>query len=100
MISVLKNAIPDSVQQRWHEWRAAVKGVEKEQLGDNHVSEDIEKVGWGVEEAQERNKTDASKSQKKNPSWFTQYPRFLVHDISPICVYSRLVFTERQYFMT
>lgn len=36
--------------------------MEKEELGDNHISEDIEKVGWGVEEAQQAHTADASKS--------------------------------------
>lgn len=60
-MSNVKQFIPESVKQTWHEWRAAVKGVEKEELGDNHISEDVEMVGWGVEQAQQRHKADASK---------------------------------------
>lgn len=60
ILSNVKRFVPDSVKEKWHEWRAAAKGVEKEELGDNHISEDLEKVGWGVEQAQERHKADAS----------------------------------------
>lgn len=62
ILSNVKKFIPEGAKERWHEWRAAVRDVEKEELGDNHVSEDVEKLGWGVEEAQERHKADASKS--------------------------------------
>lgn len=41
-----------------------MKKAEKEELGDNHVSEDVEKVGWGVEKAQESYHADASKSTR------------------------------------
>lgn len=58
----VKKVVPESVKERWHEYRAAFKDVEREELGDNHVSEDVEKVGWGVEKAQERHKEEASKS--------------------------------------
>lgn len=62
VISNVQKIIPDGVKQQWHDWRDAVKGVEKEELGNNHISEDVEKVGWGVEEAQMAHKADASKS--------------------------------------
>lgn len=61
VVSYVQKIIPESVQQQWHDWRASFKGVEKEELGDNHISEDIEKVGWGVEKAQQAHKADASK---------------------------------------
>lgn len=61
ILSNVKRFVPDSVKEMWHEWHAAAKGAEKEEVGDNHISEDLEKVGWGVEEAQERHKADASK---------------------------------------
>lgn len=41
-----------------------MKKAEKEELGDNHVSEDVEKIGWGVEKAQESYHADASKSTR------------------------------------
>ena len=63
----VKRVVPESVKQRWHEYRAAFKEAEKEELGDNHVSEDVEKVGWGVEKAQERHKEEASKSYINPP---------------------------------
>lgn len=65
VVSNAKKAIPEGVKHQFNEWRAAwhatYKGVEKEEIGDNHVSEEIEKVGWGVEEAQQAHKADASK---------------------------------------
>lgn len=65
VVSNAKRAIPESVKHQFNEWRAAwhatYKGLEKEEVGDNHISEEIEKVGWGVEEAQQAHKADASK---------------------------------------
>jgi N-terminal acetyltransferase 2 len=58
----VKKIVPESVKERWHEYRAAFKDAEKKELGNNHVSEDVEKVGWGVEKAQEKYKEEASKS--------------------------------------
>ena len=58
----VQRIVPESVKQRWHEYRGAFKDAEMEELGNNHVSEDVEKVGWGVEKAQERHKEEASKS--------------------------------------
>lgn len=65
----IKRVVPESVKQRWHEYRAAFKDAEREELGDNHVSEDVEKVGWGVEKAQERHKEEASKSHN-DPAYY------------------------------
>lgn len=70
VMDAVKKVVPDSVKQRWHEYRAAFKDAEKEELGDNHVSEDIGKVGWGVEKAQERHKEEASKSHNSPPANF------------------------------
>ncbi|KAL1867732.1 DUF1279 superfamily [Diaporthe australafricana] len=56
----VRRVVPESVKERWNEYRAALKDAEKEELGDNHISEDVEKVGWGVEKAQERHKEEAS----------------------------------------
>lgn len=72
VLSNVKKTIPESVQQTWHEYRSAMKNAEKEELGDNHVSEDVEKVGWGVEKAQESYRADASKSTRSfipNPAF-------------------------------
>lgn len=55
MVSHVVKLIPDSVRNRWNEYRAALK--EARQSGN---SEQVEIVGWGVEEAEERNKSDAS----------------------------------------
>lgn len=66
VVSNFKKIIPEGVKQQFNEWRAAwhgtYKDAENKELGDNHISEEVEKVGWGVEEAQQAHKADASKS--------------------------------------
>lgn len=59
----VKKLIPDSVENFWHEWRASMKKAEQEFTGDDVVSDAVEMAGWGVEEATEKNKKDASKLQ-------------------------------------
>jgi len=54
--------IPESVKSTWHEWRDSVKQAEHEAFGDEEISDHVEMVGWGVEEADAKNKRDASKS--------------------------------------
>lgn len=54
--------MPDTVKQKWHEWRKAVKDAELEFTGKETVNEGVEMAGWGVEEADAQNKKDASKS--------------------------------------
>lgn len=61
MLSHMERVIPQSVKTFWHNYRQALKDAEKEQLGDNQISEDVEMVGWGVKEAEEKNKSEASK---------------------------------------
>ncbi|KAH8880004.1 hypothetical protein GQ53DRAFT_670788 [Thozetella sp. PMI_491] len=60
VLSHAEKAIPQSVKAFWNNYRQALKDAEKEQLGSNNISEDVEMVGWGVKEAEERNKTEAS----------------------------------------
>lgn len=52
--------IPESVKNKWAEFRASFKKAEEEHLGDDKISRGVEKAGWGVEEAQQRNNTEAS----------------------------------------
>lgn len=59
--SHIKQIIPESVKTWWHEYRAALTKAETQQLGSNEASEAVEMAGWGVEEAQERNRAEASK---------------------------------------
>ncbi|KAK2755263.1 peptide alpha-n-acetyltransferase [Colletotrichum kahawae] len=59
--SHIKQIIPESVKTWWHEYRAALTKAETEQLGSNDVSEAVEMAGWGVEEAQERNRAEANR---------------------------------------
>ena len=59
-MSNIKRLIPQSVEAKWHEYKEAVKQAERQMTGKQEVSEHVEMAGWGVEEAQERNKKDAS----------------------------------------
>jgi hypothetical protein len=61
IVSNIKSVIPESVKQKWHEWRVSVKQAEREFTGQENVTEGLEMAGWGVEEAEARNKKDASK---------------------------------------
>ncbi|KAI8624823.1 hypothetical protein F5Y19DRAFT_480202 [Xylariaceae sp. FL1651] len=60
VVSNVKKVIPQSVRERWNEYRKALKEAEREQLGNDEISEHVEMAGWGVEEAQQRNKAEAS----------------------------------------
>jgi len=60
IVSNVKMIIPESVKSTWHEWRDSVKQAEHEAFGDEEISDHVEMVGWGVEEADAKNKRDAS----------------------------------------
>ncbi|CAJ2503198.1 Uu.00g105920.m01.CDS01 [Anthostomella pinea] len=60
IVSNAKKLIPDSVQDKWHEYRDALKQAEVKEFGNDDISEHVEMAGWGVQEAEERNKTEAS----------------------------------------
>ncbi|KAI0453443.1 hypothetical protein F5B21DRAFT_283006 [Xylaria acuta] len=57
VVSRAVKVIPDSVRNRWNEYRAALKEAKQGQSGSG---EQVEIAGWGVEEAEQRNKTEAS----------------------------------------
>ena len=61
MVSNVAKVIPTRVKEFWNEYRNALKEAEHKEVGDNHISEDVEMVGWGVKEAEEKNKSEASK---------------------------------------
>ncbi|TVY47105.1 putative N-terminal acetyltransferase [Lachnellula occidentalis] len=60
IVSNVKKMIPDSVKETWHEWRASMKKAEQENFGNEEISDAVEMAGWGVEEAEQKNKMDAS----------------------------------------
>ncbi|KAK2000285.1 peptide alpha-N-acetyltransferase Nat2 [Colletotrichum falcatum] len=60
VVSNIKKIIPDSVQNWWSESRAALGKAETEHLGSDDIAEAVEMAGWGVEEAERRNKAEAS----------------------------------------
>ncbi|KAF9882077.1 peptide alpha-n-acetyltransferase nat2 [Colletotrichum karsti] len=60
LMSNIKKVIPESVKTWWHDYRAAFKKAETEQFGNDDMSDTVEMAGWGVEEAQARNRAEAS----------------------------------------
>ncbi|KAI0472936.1 hypothetical protein GGR56DRAFT_590381 [Xylariaceae sp. FL0804] len=60
LVSNIKKFIPESLRDKWHEYRKALKEAEVENLGNDELSEHVEMAGWGVKEAEERNKSEAS----------------------------------------
>jgi hypothetical protein len=61
IVSSVKQFIPESVKQTWRDWRASMKKAAHETTGGDQLEKPVEMVGWGVEEADERYKRDASK---------------------------------------
>lgn len=61
VVSHVSKVIPQSVRDWWHEYRGALKDAEKENIGNDDISEHVEMAGWGVEEAERRHKAEASK---------------------------------------
>jgi len=60
IVSNVKRIIPDSIKNIWHEWRVSVMAAERGMTGGEQINKQVEMAGWGVEEADERNKKDAS----------------------------------------
>lgn len=59
-MSNVKRLIPEPVKAKWHEYKESVKQAERQMTGNGDVTEHVEMAGWGVQEAQERNKQNAS----------------------------------------
>ncbi|RDL39097.1 uncharacterized protein BP5553_03437 [Venustampulla echinocandica] len=60
VVSNVEKAIPESVKQKWHDWRTSMKKAEHEITGSEQINDTVEMAGWGVEEAEEKNKKHAS----------------------------------------
>ncbi|KAK8131479.1 peptide alpha-N-acetyltransferase [Apiospora sp. TS-2023a] len=60
VVSNAKKVIPENVKTWWHEYRQSMKSAEKEHFGNDEISEHVEMATWGVEEADARNKAEAS----------------------------------------
>lgn len=60
LVSRLEKAVPQGVKERWHDYKQALKDRSKETVGEE-VTNGVEMAGWGVKEAEERNKTEASR---------------------------------------
>ncbi|KAK5634586.1 hypothetical protein RRF57_010299 [Xylaria bambusicola] len=57
VVSHVSMAIPESIRNRWNEYRLALKEARQEQ---SQGGAEVEVTGWGVEEAEQRNKAEAS----------------------------------------
>lgn len=66
VISGIKSLIPQIVQDKFHTFRMAFRRWEKKQTGDDIISDGVEMAGWGVEEASQRYKAEASKCTKSH----------------------------------
>ncbi|KND89732.1 Uncharacterized protein TOPH_05741 [Tolypocladium ophioglossoides CBS 100239] len=61
VVSTVSSMVPESVRQKVSEYWHSIKKVESQKLGDDDgISKKVEMAGWGVQEAQERNKEEAS----------------------------------------
>lgn len=57
VVSHVSRAIPEPIRNRWNEYRSALKEAKQEQ---SQGGPEVEISGWGVEEAEKRNKSEAS----------------------------------------
>ncbi|KAI1284115.1 hypothetical protein F5Y07DRAFT_100683 [Xylaria sp. FL0933] len=57
VVSHVKRIIPESIRNRYKEYKAALKEAKQ---GQSDGDAEVEVSGWGVEQAEERNKTEAS----------------------------------------
>jgi hypothetical protein len=63
IVSNVSQFIPDSIKQAWHDWRAAMKAAQQGEKTGQETTEGEDAAattGWGVEQAEQRNKTEAS----------------------------------------
>lgn len=64
VVSNVKQLIPENVREWWHDYRAQMKQASREKLGEE-VTQNVEMAGWGVEEAEQKNKSQASESCRR-----------------------------------
>lgn len=62
VISNVQKAIPERAKTAWHDYRKSLKEAESEVVGNEDISKGLEAAGWGVKEADERNKSEPSES--------------------------------------
>lgn len=60
VVSGIKQFIPEAVRQKWHEYWRSLKNAEVNTLGDDNITDKVEMASWGVKEAQEYHKEEAS----------------------------------------
>lgn len=62
VVSNVQKAIPERAKVAWHDYRKSLKEAESEVIGNDDISKGLEAAGWGVKEADERNKSEPSES--------------------------------------
>jgi len=86
VVTNIAKVIPESVKEFWRQYRAALKESEKKELGNNDVSNDVEMAGWGVKEAEEKNKSsEASESCNTILDLFLKIHSFYLPHPYPQC---------------
>lgn len=76
VVSNAKKVIPENVKTWWHDYRQSMRSAEKENFGNDEISEHVEMATWGVEEADARNKAEASKSDNRGVSGWRSLTRY------------------------
>ncbi|KAK3685480.1 hypothetical protein B0T22DRAFT_219306 [Podospora appendiculata] len=56
----VQKVIPERAKEFWYDYRAALKTNEREEFGNNNISEGVEMAGWGVREAEEKRKQEGA----------------------------------------
>ena len=67
--------IPNSIEQKWHDYRTALKKITRQKTNDDTVSGGIEMAAWRVEEATEMYKKDASTQHRHHTKTETKGSR-------------------------
>jgi len=60
IVSHISAIIPPSIKETYHDWRNSMKSAEQTTTGSTDINDSVAMAGWGVEEAEERNKAEAS----------------------------------------
>ncbi|KAK8069126.1 peptide alpha-N-acetyltransferase [Apiospora phragmitis] len=76
VVSNAKKLIPEGLKTWWHDYRQSMKNAEQDNFGNDEISEHVEMATWGVEEADARNKAEASKSDKRGAGKWPSLTRY------------------------
>lgn len=69
MVSNVSKIIPERVKEFWYNYRTALKESKRkeEDSSETGVGVDVDAEGWGVKEADEKNRTEASMFTETGP---------------------------------